>query len=65
MWNNITIKQKINYEAIERVRHLYNGIFQGWTNCAHSDERARSVHAKRFSRARKSIKTLLGSTHLR
>ena len=35
---------------------------QGSINCAHGDKLARNVHAKRFSRARKSIKTPLSST---
>ena len=30
-------------------------LIQGLTNCAHSDERAHNVHAKRFSRARNYI----------
>ena len=35
---------------------------QGSTNCAPGNERARNVHANRFLRARKSIKTPLSST---
>ena len=35
---------------------------QGSTNCAHANERARNVHANRFLRARKSIRTPLSST---
>ena len=38
--------QKIQFDSI-----------RGSINCAHGDERARNVHLKRFSRARKSIKT--------
>ena len=37
-------------------------ILQGLTICTHGDEHARNVHAKRFSGARKSIKTPLSRT---
>ena len=40
----------------------FNNYYQGSANCVHGDERPPDVHAKRFLRARKSIKTSLSST---
>ena len=49
------------FVCIKSYVYIIGGL-QGSTNCEHGDERARNVHAKKFSRARNSIKIPLSST---
>ena len=41
--------------SVQSSLQEYNIPYQGSTNCAHGDERARNVHAKRFSRAQNYV----------